>query len=473
MGLILLQGIMNLLLEALHRWNFELVSHSLTVERETEHLLSSTLDEQTTIRGYLLTGDKDFLKPYRLAQSDFHTSFYRLHALVQNPSQRQQLNQLRQLHDRWHDQFVLKVLAGTANPKILPGKTLFDPMRVIVKNILAQENLTLRRYKHQSSLLGIAKIGLDLFSLLAILIGVGWNLWLLRKRVEIPLRQLSVAGQAWREGKLDFRLDYASPDEIGRLAVLLDSMAREIRDRQQRSETHNQQLQDLISALSHDLRTPLIATRNTLRPMLNGAFGPVNPTWHEILTEFRQANEELLKLVEALLDVSRYDAGAGQNLTCEPLNWQRICDKAAHHIQTLSEHQRTLLIKLDCSLPIAHGDSLEIQRVIQNLLDNAVRVSQPHQPITLSVVASHPHQVRVEVQDHGPGITESDRERLFHRFMQGRGKRGGAGLGLYLCRQIVEAHGGTINVNSKVGQGSTFWFTLPVVTKSPTFNGKT
>jgi signal transduction histidine kinase len=462
--LIIVQGYFSFTLEVLYRQEFAIIAHSLQVERETEHLLSSTLDEQTSIRGYLLTRDKSFLKPFQRAESDFYTSFYRLHALVSQAA-KQRLNQLRKIHDRWHDQFILKVLNGTANPTSLPGKVLFDPMREIVQELRQQEDLVLAKHTRQLQQIGVAKTSLDIFSIVTAVIAVIWNLLFLRRRVELPLRRLTLAGQSWRSGDLNVRLDYTSADEMGRLAVILDQMARELGNRQRLTEVRNQQLQDLISALSHDLRTPLLATRNTLRPMLQGAFGPINESWADILKEFQQSNEDLIKLVEVLLDVSRYEARGSQNLSHEPLDWSKIINQASQQIMAVAQQRPILAVKIAPSLPLTYGDPIELQRVVQNLLDNAVRVSKPEQSISVEVLALEPDQVRIAIRDHGPGIASQDKERLFHRFIQGRGRRGGLGMGLYLCRQIVEAHHGTINVESQLDQGSTFWFTLPAIRK--------
>jgi len=463
-SLVVVQGYLNFLLELYYQRAVASVTHSLLVEREAERLLSAVLDEQTSLRGYLLTRDRTFLEPYRTkAQATFQTSFNQLQTLVQeNPAQLRQLAQIKAIYDNWQQKFAQKVLAGTASRTTLPGKTLFDPMRRIVDTLLENEDKRLHQRKRELKQLSQIKTGVEIFNLGIILAGVVWNLWLLRRRVEVPLHQLTKVGQAWRAGQLEVRLEYSSPDEIGRLAEVLDVMASEIRDRQERSQMRHQQLQDMISALSHDLRTPLLATRATLRPMLNGAFGPVNDTWREVLEEYRQSNENLLKLVEALLDVSRYEAGGSQNLICEPLNWENILGQAIAQISASSQGRCHFTLKI-LSVPTVYGDPLEIQRVVQNLLDNAVRVSEPEQPITLEVAPFQANQVRVSVSDQGPGIAPQEKERLFHRFIQGRGRRGGAGLGLYLCRQIIEAHGGTINVESTLGEGSTFWFTLPVV----------
>ena len=462
--LLLVQGVLNVFIKVLHQQTFDWVNDSLLIERETERLLSSALDEQTTVRGYLITKEAEFLESYKNANSAFGSSFNRLYTLVKdNPTQTGQLNDIKAIHDRWQSQFVQRVFAGTASKTTLPGKILFDPMRGIVKSILKHEQKVLGDRQQQLRQIYNIQTALNIFNIVVVLAGVGWNLWYLRRRVEIPLRQLTFVGGAWREGRLDVRLDYSSPDEIGRLAVVLDAMAEEIRDRQQSSHLRNQQLEDLISALSHDLRTPLLATRNTLRPMLNGAFGSVSDTWKEILEEYRDANEDLLGLVDALLDISRYEAGGIDNLNWEQIDWEKICTQAINSCGAIGQRQYPIILKIAPSLPTIYGDQLEIKRVVQNLLDNAVRVSEPDLPIVIEVTPLGVAYIKLSVSDKGSGIAPQEKEKLFHRFIQGRNRRGRVGLGLYLCRQIVVAHGGTINVESKLGEGSTFWFTLPVI----------
>jgi signal transduction histidine kinase len=228
------------------------------------------------------------------------------------------------------------------------------------------------------------------------------------------------------------------------------------------TSAERQQLEDIISALSHDLRTPLLATRGALRSMLGGAFGPVSDTWRDVLEDCRQANEDLLKLVEALLEVSRYKTEVCQISNCDILNWENIFVQAIIHSSTTSKQKCEIIYTIPSSLPTVCGDQLEIQRVVQKLLDNAVQVSEMNQQVILEVASLGVDRVKVSVHDNGPGIAPQEKERLFHHFIQGRGRTCRDGLGLYLCRQIVEAHGGTINVESTLGEGSTFWFTLPV-----------
>jgi signal transduction histidine kinase len=230
--------------------------------------------------------------------------------------------------------------------------------------------------------------------------------------------------------------------------------------------TEHQQTEDLISALSHDMRTPLLATRVTLNALLGGAFGAMNDSCKEGLENCRQANEEVIKLVEALLDISRHQTPVVRNLNCEILNWKDIFAEAIIRSSTNWQQKQVIKQQISASLPNVYGDQLEIQRVVQNLLENALRVTKPNQSVSLTVETLGDTQVKVSVLDNGTEITAKQKERLFHRFSQQRGRSKLSEINLYLCRLIVEAHGGTINVESCLGEGNIFWFTLPVALPS-------
>lgn len=222
------------------------------------------------------------------------------------------------------------------------------------------------------------------------------------------------------------------------------------------------QMDDLVSTFSHGMRTPLLATRSALHALLGGAFGKINDSCIEVLKECSLANENILSLVEGLLDVSRHQNKFAKSLNYEILNWENIFIQAIKRNNSTWKQKCTITYKISPSLPIVFGDELEIQRVVDNLLDNAVRVSALDREVILEVEHSELHTVKISVRDRGFGISPEQREKLFHRFVQGRRGSNGTGFGLYLCRQIVEAHGGNIGVETNVGEGSTFWFTLPL-----------
>lgn len=440
------------------------VRQTLQVQSEAELLLNAALDQETGIRGYLLTEAETSLEPYKSGQIAFNNALTLLYELVgDNPEQLHRLNEIVTLHNRWQREFAQPVVLGAApeSSTTLAGKLLFDPLRSQVMAMLQYEEDLLAQRNQQLYRLDQTFRIFNTLAPVLLLLGIGINLWLLHRRVEVPLYQLTSVAQAWETGQMQPRLNFQAADEIGQLAKILDRMAGEIDSRQTRSDERNRQLDDLIASLSHDLRTPLLAIRGTLRSMLNGAFGSVSDTWCEVLQEYYQTNEDLLKLVEALLEVSRYEAGS-KHLIYEPLDWHKIFTKAINQERIASKSKVNFDFKIAQQLPTVYGDELEIGRVIQNLLSNAVRVSEPENRVWLEVTAEN-SGVRVSVSDRGCGIAPQEREYLFHRFIQGRGRRGGAGLGLYLCRQIVEAHHGTIGVDSTLGKGSTFWFTLPTI----------
>jgi signal transduction histidine kinase len=450
----------NLFIAHLNHEAFDWLTHTLLVEREGERLLNAVIDEERAFLEDYSQG-RTTPKNYGKDKSNFHNSFNYLSNLVEdNPAQIKQLEKIRYLYNQWQGKLNKKAFSGSVSNDSLVESALFDSLRNEIRKLIQHEEKLLDARKNHVQQLQDINTVISTFSTLMILLGAGLNLQLLHRRLKLPLDKLTKVSKLWQAGQMEAQLSYSSRDEIGQLARVLDAMADETRHRQQSIEVRNQQLEDLMSALSHDLRTPLLATRNTLDCMSRGAFGPVNDTWKEVFEEYHQANEDLLQLVELLLDVSRYEARSA-HLSCDRLNWQKILIKVITQVKATSTQELAFVCKSSQSLPTVYGDSLEIQRVLLNLLDNAVRVSKPNGEILIEITACGQGQVQVSVRDYGSGIAPQDQEKLFHRFIQGRGQRGRSGLGLYLCRQIIEAHGGTIGVESSLGEGSTFWFTLP------------
>jgi signal transduction histidine kinase len=455
--LILGQQGLDLWIEHLNHEAYNWVTHSLLVEREGERLLNAIVDDK-----------RAFNNDEQIA---FSKSLNRSYNLVQdNLVQVKLLNKIQYIHNHWLFKLNQKLLSDSGSSYTLIEENLFDSLRSHIRIFIQREEVLLTKRRYRLRELYYIKTAINILGTIAILVGLGFNLWLLHQRVKLLLHKLIEAGKVWRSREMEVRLGHSSNDEIAELAEILDEMVSKTSDRKQSISVRNQQLEDTICALSHDLRTPLLATRSTLDAMIRGAFGSVNDTWREVFQEYRQANEDILKLVEVLLDVSRYEAEPGTQLSCEPLNWEKIFVKVIAQIEASSQRELAITYKIPKSLPTVHGDRLEIQRVMQNLVDNAVRVSKPNKQIVLETASLGETQVQVCVRDKGSGIAPQDKERLFHRFIQGQGQCGRSGLGLYLCRQIVEAHGGTIGVESSLGKGSTFWFTLPVNTDKARFH---
>ncbi len=455
------------------------VTQIFKIKRESERLMGSALEEKVALRGYLINPSPTLLQQYQDGQASFQDSFVQLSSLLQDdPSQQINLIEISKFHSQWKLNFVEPILNDSFDIELMEETSSLDPLRGVINSILTYERGILseqtQRLK-QLDRLNQASLALSCLSIGVIIIGSAVNLILLRRRVVIPLQKLMEAGEAWKLGQLDTQINHASADEMGQLSQTLNGMAEGIQVRQGKIQQRNQQLADLISTLSHDLRTPLLANRSTLNAIAGGAFGTISSELREVMDDYQEANHDLINLVETLLDVNRYEAKGSQILTRDILNWQKICQRVSKWTQTSSQEKCELQINIPPDLPQASGDGIEIQRVLQNLVDNAVRLSPAASTVSIDV-SLHTgkldpgQQIQVSVKDQGPGLTEHEAQAIFYRFAQGTGRQGRAGLGLYLCRQIIEAHGGTIWAESILGQGATFRFVIPIA--SPEEDGK-
>lgn len=442
------------------------IFQTFKVKRESERLLGAALEEKLALHGYLLNNDLGFLEKYQKGNEQLYRSLNALDELLEDsPNQSSRIQEIKDFHEQWEAEFARPILENSLNLEKFEESSSIEPLRLKIDLVLSHElgvqqehNQLLQRLEQLNQL----SIVLSSLSFGLLIVGGSLNLWLIQRRVLVPLQKLIWVGNAWKRGELYTQIDHVSADDMGRLSNTLNGMAQDIRLRQGQMLQRNQQLEDLITTLSHDLRTPLLANRSTLDAIAGGAFGDISCELRDVILEYREANYNLIHLVETLLDVSRYEAKGSQLLVREPLNWQKICKRVSHWIQASSNEKCHLEISIAAELPQVNGDNIELQRVLQNLVDNAVRLSPESGMVLIKVFSRPDRQIEVAVQDQGPGLTEQESRIVFYRFAQGAGRQGRVGLGLYLCRQIIEAHGGKIWVDSILGQGATFRLTLPI-----------
>lgn len=223
-----------------------------------------------------------------------------------------------------------------------------------------------------------------------------------------------------------------------------------------------QQREDFVATLTHDLKTPVSATNRAVRFFLDGDFGPVSSEQKEILETILQSNTALYSLVQTLLDVYRFDSGV-KELNIRPCHLAPIMSQLVSEIMPLAQEKGVnLSMKLPENLKEINCDDAELRRLLQNLIDNSLKFT-PHGGSIDVEVEQTGGKTRVSVTDTGKGIPEENKPKLFQRFWQA-GSTGryyaSTGLGLYLCRRIVEAHGGRIWCESTIGKGSTFAFEI-------------
>jgi len=228
-----------------------------------------------------------------------------------------------------------------------------------------------------------------------------------------------------------------------------------------RTEALIKSREDFVATLAHDLRTPLLAAIQTLQFFLDGSLGELTEKQHLLLETMLYSNQDMLGLVNALLEVYRYESG--ELVLCKDFfNLKDLICLCSQEIQSLLDKKNiNLIASYDEQLQI-FADRQELRRVLANLLGNAVNYTESGGNISITV-DSNQENVVISVKDTGTGIPAEDIPNLFNRFSQGTSKKRsvGTGLGLYLARQIVEAHNGKIWLESELGKGSRFNFSIP------------
>lgn len=218
---------------------------------------------------------------------------------------------------------------------------------------------------------------------------------------------------------------------------------------------------DFIATLTHDLRTPLLAAIQTLTFFLDGALGELDEKQKLLLSTMQKSNEDLLGLVNALLEVYKYDADKLE-LTKTNFNIYNLVEQVYNELQTLAQ-SKEIEFKIECANKdlTVNADRSEIRRVICNLCGNAINYTQNGGRVVITL-KNEGNDLIFSVADNGSGIPQEDIPNMFQRFSQGTSKKRstGTGLGLYLSRQIIESHGGKIWLESTLNKGSEFSFLL-------------
>ena len=249
------------------------------------------------------------------------------------------------------------------------------------------------------------------------------------------------------------------------LAIQNARLFREIADKSQQLEAASQHKSEFLANMSHELRTPLNAIIGFSEVLLERMFGEVNEKQTEYLQDILSSGQHLLSLINDILDLSKIEAGR-MELALAPFHLPLALENAVTLVkERAGRHGIALKLDVDPRLGELVGDERKIKQVLLNLLSNAVKFTPEGGRISLTAVLTD-GSVEVSVSDTGIGIAPEDQEAIFEEFRQvgcdDDRKREGTGLGLTLSKKFVEMHGGKIWVKSRVGQGSTFTFALPM-----------
>jgi signal transduction histidine kinase len=248
------------------------------------------------------------------------------------------------------------------------------------------------------------------------------------------------------------------------LAIHNARLFREIEEKGRELESANQHKSEFLANMSHELRTPLNAILGYTELILDNIYGVVPEKIQEVLERLGKNGRHLLNLINDVLDLSKIEAGR-LTLSLDEYSMEEVVQTVSTSVEALvAEKDLELKVDVPKDLAIGKGDEQRIAQVMLNLVGNAIKFTDDGEVKVEVNVANETFQVAVH--DTGPGIKEADHQKIFDEFQQADGsstrKKGGTGLGLSISKKIIDMHGGRIWVESTLGKGSIFRFTLPI-----------
>ena len=300
----------------------------------------------------------------------------------------------------------------------------------------------------------ILAVGSSLAILVAFALG-----WVLAGTALRPIQRITQTAQAiGAERNFGRRVEHKGPaDEVGQLAVTFNAMLAELESGYRQLEDALDSQRRFVADASHELRTPLTTVRGNIELLRREP--PIDAGERaDIVADTTEEVDRLIRLVNQLLVLARADAG--QTLRADPIPVQALVEDVCRQARLLTPNTR-----IHCEAPadvLVQGDRDALKQVLLILVDNALVHTPAGTPVALTASAADA-QVVFSVRDSGPGIAPEALPHIFERFYRGQASRTGrgAGLGLAIAKELVEAQGGTITVESQLGQGTVFTVTLP------------
>lgn len=235
-----------------------------------------------------------------------------------------------------------------------------------------------------------------------------------------------------------------------------------------KAEEASQAKSAFLSSMSHELRTPLNAIINFVEMIARGMIGPVNQEQKELLDQALNSSKHLLHLINDVLDISKIQAGRLTLFIEDQVNLYEELEAVLDMVDGLAREKRLQLVKdIDPNLPLISCDRRRVRQILLNLMSNAIKFTEQG-TVTLSA-KNHGNEVLFAVIDTGPGISPAEQQGIFEPFIQtedGAKQMQGTGLGLSISHSLVQIHGGKLWLESQIGEGASFFFSLPVIGRS-------
>lgn len=447
-------------------WLTRVQTDLLTIDtaclNEEKRLSKIFLAEMRNAEKYLVSFDKVYYAPLDRSINDFSDSLVKVAMRVDSQREKDLVEEIRQLHMRYYPELSLAV----------SKKAVWDGVRAELGDGTLERINELIRLREQgirdkmaaacehtaaaARTIGFMTMGGVVAALLLA--------FLHARGVSVPLRRL--AGEMQRVGRGEFvrARKVRAAKEVRYLVDAFNRMAEELAELDRLKS-------DFTAHVSHELRTPLTAIREGTALLLEEISGPLTESQREILGIVHGQSEQLFQGISSILDFSKMQAAMMEYefTMSDPV---AVIRRSVENVGLIAR-KKGIEVRMDLPepLPLAFLDERRIEQVLDNLLSNALKFTPDGGDVWVSASLAETEGagipcVEVQVSDTGPGIAESDIDKIFNQFYQSPGNAGqnhqGTGLGLAIARHIVEAHGGSIRVDSVLGQGAAFIFSLPV-----------
>jgi signal transduction histidine kinase len=465
----------------LNRISKGLVFRNETTRSRAKKLQELVLSMEESERRFIVLKEEEYKEVFAEAAGEFTNTLNGLARLVEDPEVAEEIERTRGLFETYRYLIGDAIAEGGEE-----GVKSLESVSYLTENIanemiaaldralwINEENIndSLSRLEGKGAAAG--RIALVICSL-SILIGV-LSYFYLSRTISRPVRLLEKATHHVSKGEFDHQVPVRSQDEFGNLARSFNEMATRLKELDQLKS-------DFISLLSHELRTPLSIMREAVSLLNDEVLGRVGDRQREFLVILSQEVERMILFVNELLDLSRIEAG---RLSIEkiPVDIREIVESSLKKIRPLMlDKKLDTELAMAPQLPLVAADGLRVDQVLTNLIDNAIKFTPDGGKIRIAVELSNQkggtdgetplepkesgNYVRVMVGDNGEGIKDGEKRYVFDKFYQARAGKGrntkGSGLGLSISKGIVEAHGGSIWFTSVPGEGTSFYFTLPI-----------